>query len=331
MQLVKRRWIFGLVAVYSNGFHRLQFVDWQCPLNIVKDIPLDETPQTYKTRFSDKAKYTVVIVRHGQSEWNDIFCGWYDADLSIKGLEQAHDAGVNLKQAGYEFDVAHTSVLTRAQKTLWSILQEIHQERLPVQVSWRLNERHYGDLTGKSKEKVLKENNNDEEKVRKWRRGYDNPPPAITPANQYYKEIVEDPRYKDGPSAAEFPKVETLKTTMERVVPYWNNNIVPQIKNGKRVLIVAHGTSVRALVKHLSNVPEDEIMDLNIPNGIPIVYEFDEEMNTVVSLKFLADEETVKKEQDAIAAQGKAKKSYISEPLHENQIFVQKPQSVNAF
>nr|ABM55529.1 putative phosphoglycerate mutase [Maconellicoccus hirsutus] len=253
------------------------------------------------------SKYSIVMVRHGESEWNlkNLFCGWYDADLSPKGKEEAKAAGKALKDAGYKFDIAHTSVLTRAQKTLCSILEEIGQADLPVKTTWRLNERHYGGLTGMNKAETAAKYG--EEQVQVWRRSFDVPPPPMEEDHPYYNEIVNDARYKDGPSKAEFPKFESLKLTIERTLPYWNEVIVPQIKEGKKILIAAHGNSLRGIVKYLDNLSEDQIMKLNLPTGIPFVYELDENLKPCVSLKFLGDEETVKKAMDAVAAQGKAK------------------------
>lgn len=253
------------------------------------------------------ATYKVVMVRHGESEWNqkNLFCGWYDANLSAKGEEEAVTAGKSLKEANYCFDVAHTSVLTRAQKTLQAILKCLGQCDIPVNCTWRLNERHYGGLTGLNKAETAAKYG--EEQVQIWRRSFDVPPPPMEPDHQYYKAIVCDPRYKDGPSKAEFPMFESLKLTIERTLPYWNETIVPQLKEGKRVLIAAHGNSLRGIVKHLDCLSEEAIMNLNLPTGIPFVYELDANFKPVVSMKFLGDEETVKKAMEAVAAQGKAK------------------------
>lgn len=253
------------------------------------------------------AKYSVVMVRHGESEWNlkNLFCGWYDADLSPKGVEEAKTAGIALKNEGYKFDIAHTSVLTRAQKTLCAILEEIGQTDIPICKTWRLNERHYGGLTGLNKAETAAKYG--EEQVQIWRRSFDVPPPPMEEDHPYHKQIVNDPRYKDGPSPNEFPKFESLKMTIERTLPYWNDVIVPQIKENKKILIAAHGNSLRGIVKYLDNMSEDAIMKLNLPTGIPFVYELDENLKPVVSLKFLGDEETVAKAIAAVAAQGKAK------------------------
>jgi len=248
------------------------------------------------------------MIRHGESEWNqeNRFCGWFDAGLSEKGMKEAKAGGKALRDAGYKFDVAHTSVLQRAQTTLKTVLAEIDQSDLPTQKSWRLNERHYGGLTGLNKAETAEKHG--EAQVQIWRRSYDVPPPAMEPDHPYYDIIVKDPRYKDEPSKEEFPMMESLKLTIGRTLPYWNNVIVPQIKSGKKVIIAAHGNSLRGVVKHLDNMSDEAIMGLNLPTGIPFVYELDEDMKPIVSMKFLGDEETVRKAIESVAAQGKAKK-----------------------
>ncbi|XP_026489116.1 phosphoglycerate mutase 1 [Vanessa tameamea] len=253
------------------------------------------------------AKYKIVMIRHGESEWNqkNLFCGWYDADLSDKGREEAVAAGKALKAEGYKFDVAHTSVLKRAQITLNSILQEIGQTDIPINKTWRLNERHYGGLTGLNKAETAAKYG--EAQVQIWRRSFDIPPPAMEKDHQYYDTIVNDPRYAGDPKPEEFPMFESLKLTIERTLPYWNNVIVPQIKEGKKIIIAAHGNSLRGIVKHLDDLSDAAIMELNLPTGIPFVYELDENMKPVDSMVFLGDEETVKKAMAAVAAQGKAK------------------------
>ncbi|XP_044741236.1 phosphoglycerate mutase 1 [Chrysoperla carnea] len=252
-------------------------------------------------------KYRVVMVRHGESEWNEknLFCGWYDANLSKKGEEEAVSAGKALKEAGFKFDEAHTSVLKRAQNTLAAILTEIGQNDIPINKTWRLNERHYGGLTGLNKAETAAKYG--EAQVQIWRRSFDVPPPPMEPDHQYYKEIVEDPRYASEPKKEEFPMFESLKLTIQRTLPYWDNVIVPKIKDGKTILIAAHGNSLRGIVKHLDKLSDEQIMLLNLPTGIPFVYELDENLQPVVSMKFLGDEETVKKAIESVAAQGKAK------------------------
>jgi len=251
--------------------------------------------------------YTIVMLRHGESEWNkeNKFCGWFDANLSEAGVKEAIAGGKALKDAGYSFDVAHTSLLTRAQVTLKNCLEQIGQTDLPVEKTWRLNERHYGGLTGLNKAETAAKHG--EEQVKIWRRSFDVPPPPMTDENPYYNTIRNDPRYKDGPSDEEFPTCESLKLTIARTLPYWNDVIVPQMKAGKKILIAAHGNSLRGIVKHLDNMSDEAIMGCNLPTGIPFVYELDENMKPVVSMKFLGDEETVKKAIESVAAQGKAK------------------------
>ncbi|CAB3219900.1 unnamed protein product [Arctia plantaginis] len=254
------------------------------------------------------AKYKIVMVRHGESEWNqkNLFCGWFDADLSDKGREEALTAGKALKAEGYEFDVAHTSVLKRAQITLSIIMNELGKPEIPVEKTWRLNERHYGGLTGLNKAETAAKYG--EAQVQIWRRSFDIPPPPMEKdSHPYYDTIVKDARYANDPKPEEFPMFESLKLTIERTLPYWNNVIVPQIKEGKRIIIVAHGNSLRGIVKHLDELSDDAIMSLNLPTGIPFVYELDENMKPVESMTFLGDEETVKNAMAAVAAQGKAK------------------------
>lgn len=247
------------------------------------------------------------MVRHGESEWNqlNLFCGWYNANLSEKGIQEAKDAGKAVKDAGLKFDIAHTSVLKRANITLESILKESGQSDIPVSKTWRLNERHYGGLTGMDKSETAKKYG--EEQVQIWRRSFDTPPPPMEADHKYYKDIVEDAIYKDGPPAAEFPKFESLKLTIARTLPYWNDVIIPQLKEGKKIIIAAHGNSLRGIVKHLDQMSDEAIMGLNLPTGIPFVYELDENFKPVVSMQFLGDPETVKKAMEAVAAQGKSK------------------------
>jgi len=247
------------------------------------------------------------MIRHGESEWNQLnkFCGWFDANLSQKGEDEAKAGGDALKAAGYKFDIAYTSVLTRAQKTLGTVLEILGQQDLPVEKTWRLNERHYGGLTGLNKAETAVKHG--EEQVQIWRRSFDTPPPPITPENPFYSVILDDPRYKDGPTKEEFPMFESLKLTIERTLPYWNDTIVPKIKEGKSILIAAHGNSLRGIVKYLDNMTDQAIMGLNLPTGIPFVYELDDDMKVVKSMQFLGDPETVRKAMESVANQGKAK------------------------
>lgn len=247
------------------------------------------------------------MVRHGESEWNleNKFCGWYDANLSEKGVQEATAGGKALKDAGYTFDIAHTSLLTRAQVTLKTALVQTGQTDLPIEKTWRLNERHYGALTGLNKAETAAKHGEDQVKI--WRRSFDVPPPPMEGDHPYHEAIRNDPRYNDGPSDQEFPTCESLKLTIERTLPYWDDVIVPQMKSGKRILIAAHGNSLRGIVKHLDSMSDAAIMELNLPTGIPFVYQLDENLKPVVSMKFLGDEETVKKAIASVAAQGKAK------------------------
>jgi len=252
------------------------------------------------------AKYKVVMVRHGESEWNkeNKFCGWFDAELSEKGITEAQNAGKALKDAGYKFDVAFTSLLKRANITLSTITEILGQKDLPTNFSWRLNERHYGGLTGLNKAETAKKYG--DEQVHIWRRSFDVPPPLMEKNHAYFQSIHGDVRYKDVP-ADQIPYHESLELTIKRALPFWENEIVPSIKSGKQVIIAAHGNSLRGIVKHLDNMSNEAIMGLNLPTGIPFVYELDENMKPVVSMQFLGDPETVKKAMDAVAAQGKSK------------------------
>jgi len=254
------------------------------------------------------AKYEIVMVRHGESQWNqqNLFCGWFDADLSEAGIAEAAAAGQALKNANYKFDVAHTSLLQRANKTCSSILEALGQQDIPINYTWRLNERHYGDLTGQNKKEAVEKFG--AEQVQIWRRSFATPPPAILEANNYFETIQKNPKYKDVP-AEEFPACESLELTIKRTLPYWNDVIVPQLKEGKKLIIAAHGNSLRGIVKYLDNMTEEQIMGLNLPTGIPFVYELDENFKPVVSMKFLGDEATVKAAMEKVAAQtGGAKK-----------------------
>ncbi len=248
--------------------------------------------------------YKLVLLRHGESDWNkeNRFTGWTDVDLSDKGREEAHEAGVTLKSEGFVFDVAYTSVLKRAIRTLWMTLDELDLMWIPVHRSWRLNERHYGALQGLNKSETAAKFGDDQVKI--WRRSYDVPPPPLTADDARYPG--SDPRYK-GLTAEELPLTECLKDTVARFLPYWHNTIAPAVRHGKRVLIAAHGNSLRALVKYLDNVSEDAIVGLNIPTGMPLVYELDAELKPLRSY-YLGDPEKVKAAMEAVAAQGKAKK-----------------------
>jgi len=247
--------------------------------------------------------YKVVLLRHGESIWNkeNRFTGWTDVDLSEKGIKEAKKAGEVLKSEGYKFDVAFTSVLKRAIRTLWIALDELDMMWIPVIRNWRLNERHYGALQGLNKAETAEKFGEDQVKV--WRRSYDIQPPALEKEDERYPGF--DQRYKDL-SEAELPLTECLKDTVERFVPYWENTIAPAVKSGKRVLITAHGNSLRALVKYLDNIPESEIVELNIPTGIPLVYELDADLKAIKHY-YIGDQEEIAKAAAAVANQGKAK------------------------
>ncbi|CAD7956710.1 unnamed protein product [Amoebophrya sp. A25] len=237
-------------------------------------------------------KYKIVFVRHGESQWNlkNLFCGWYDADLSEAGVKEAEKGGEAVKESGIVFDQAYSSVLLRANRTLELILAGAGQSSVPIEKSWRLNERHYGNLTGLDKAETVEKYGADQVQV--WRRSFDTPPPAMEKTNEYYEVIRNDPRYADL-KEDEFPSCESLELTIKRTMPFWNDVIVPALKAGKTPLVAAHGNSLRGIVCHLDKMSNEEIMELNLPTGIPFVYELDENFQPVVSMKFLGDEETV--------------------------------------
>jgi 2,3-bisphosphoglycerate-dependent phosphoglycerate mutase len=246
----------------------------------------------------------VVLIRHGESTWNaeNRFTGWTDVDLSEKGRIEVQKGAAILKQEGFTFDIAYTSVLKRAIRTLWYVLDELDLMWIPVRNAWELNERHYGALQGLNKAETAAKFG--EAQVKIWRRSYDTPPPALTPDDERFP--AKDPRYKNVPTEL-LPLTECLKDTVARVLPYWEQQIVPDIDGGKRVIIAAHGNSLRALVKHLDNMSEAEIMELNIPTGVPLVYEFDEAMKPVRHY-YLGDPAEIAAAMDAVAKQGSAKK-----------------------
>jgi len=248
--------------------------------------------------------YKVVLLRHGESEWNKkkLFTGWTDVDLSKTGVKEAHEAGAVLKKGGYTFDVAYTSVLKRAIRTLWITLDDMDLMWIPVYRSWRLNERHYGALQGLSKPQTAKKFGEDQVKI--WRRSYDTPPPSLKKSDPRYPG--NDPRYADLTAGA-LPLTECLKDTVARFLPYWHDVIAPTVRLGKRVLIAAHGNSLRALVKYLDNVSDQAIVELNIPTGMPLVYELDKNLRPIKSY-YLGDPKKVKAAMAAVAAQGKVKK-----------------------
>lgn len=247
--------------------------------------------------------YKLVLVRHGQSVWNleNRFTGWTDVGLTDQGREEALEAGKLLKEGGYVFDVAYTSVLRRAIQTLWIVLQEMNLEWIPVVNAWQLNERHYGDLQGLNKAEMAKKFG--EEQVHIWRRSYDVPPPPLDDSDERHPKF--DPRYASL-TPEELPATESLKITLERVLPYWHSTLTPVIKSGKRVIVAAHGNSIRALVKYLDNISDEEIPGLNIPTGLPLVYELNEELKPIKSY-YLGDPEEAAKKAAAVANQAKIK------------------------
>jgi 2,3-bisphosphoglycerate-dependent phosphoglycerate mutase len=247
--------------------------------------------------------YRIVFLRHGESVWNreNRFTGWTDVDLSAAGLEEARAAGRLLAAEGLDFDIAYTSVLKRAIRTLWLALDEMDRLWMPVEKSWRLNERHYGALQGLNKAETAAKFG--EAQVLAWRRSYDTPPPALAPADA--RDAAADPRYA-GLTRAELPLTECLKDTVARVLPYWNDVIAPAVRAGRRVLVAAHGNSLRALVKHLDRVSDADIVGLNIPTGVPLLYELDAQLRPL-GRRYLGDAEEVARRVAAVAAQGKAK------------------------
>ncbi len=245
----------------------------------------------------------LVLLRHGESVWNkeNLFTGWTDVDLSERGIAEAEEAGRLLREGGYEFDLAFTSVLKRAIRTLWITLTEIDQMWIDVYRSWRLNERHYGALQGLNKAETAEKYG--EEQVKLWRRSYDVPPPELDESDERYPG--HDRRYRLL-TPEELPKTESLKLTIDRFLPYWFDAIVPHIKEGKRVIIAAHGNSLRGLVKHLDKMSDEKIVGLNIPTGVPLVYELDDDLRPLNSY-YLGDTEELEKKMQAVANQAKAK------------------------
>ncbi len=245
----------------------------------------------------------VVLIRHGESVWNkeNLFTGWADVTLSEKGIEEAKNGGKELKKAGFTFDKAYTSTLTRAIKTLNLVLEEMGLLWLPTDKCWQLNERHYGALQGLNKSETAEKYGEDQVKI--WRRSYDVPPPALEKSDERYPG--NDPRYANL-KENELPLTECLKDTVARVVPFWENTILPDIKAGKKIIIAAHGNSLRALVKYLDNMSEEDVLELNIPTGMPLVYELDDNFKPI-SKNYLGDPEAVKAAMEAVANQGKKK------------------------
>ncbi|MHB8133409.1 MAG: 2,3-diphosphoglycerate-dependent phosphoglycerate mutase [Anaerolineaceae bacterium] len=247
--------------------------------------------------------YKLVLLRHGESEWNksNLFTGWTDVDLTEKGRAEAKSAGELLKQGGYTFDIAYTSVLKRAIRTLWIVLDEMDLMWVPVIRDWRLNERHYGALQGLNKAETAAKYGDEQVKI--WRRSYDTQPPALDINDKRFPG--HDPRYANL-STDELPKTECLKDTVARFLPAWIDVIAPKIKNGEKVIITAHGNSLRALIKYLDNVSEDDIIAMNVPTGVPLVYELDSNLKPITHY-YLGDQDAIQKAIDAVANQGKAK------------------------
>ena len=250
----------------------------------------------------DSMASTMVLLRHGESEWNlaNRFTGWIDVDLSATGIEEAKRGGLQMRDEGLEFDIAFTSVLKRAIRTMWIGLDELDQMWVPVVRSWRLNERHYGGLQGLNKAETAAKYGDDQVLV--WRRSYSTPPPPLEVDDPTHPS--HDRRYRDV-DPTDLPSAESLKLTLERVMPFWDSAIVPELRVGKTVLIAAHGNSLRALVKHLDRISDDDIVGLNIPTGVPLLYRLDDELQ-VVEKRYLADEAAVKAAAAKVAAQGRA-------------------------
>lgn len=248
-------------------------------------------------------KNKLVLLRHGESTWNkeNRFTGWTDIDLTEQGISEAKNAGELLKSEGYSFDFAFSSVLKRAIRTLWLTLDGLDLMWIPVERAWQLNERHYGALQGLNKAETAAKFG--EEQVKIWRRSYDIQPPALEKSDERYPG--NDPRYKNL-SDNELPYTECLKDTVNRVVPFWNKKIAPSIKNGQKIIIVAHGNSLRALVKHLDKIPDNEIIELNIPTGTPLVYELDDNLNALGHY-YLGNADEIAKKAKEVANQAKAK------------------------
>ena len=241
----------------------------------------------------------LVLLRHGESTWNkeNRFTGWTDVDLSEKGVQEATAAGRTMKEAGLVFDVAYTSVLKRAIKTLWLSLEQMDQMWIPVYNTWRLNERHYGALQGLNKAETAARHGMEQTHI--WRRSYDVPPPALTPDDPRHPS--HDPRYA-GLSPADLPLTECLKDTVARFLPYWHEVVSPAVKSGQRVLIAAHGNSLRALIKYLDNIPDADIVELNVPTGIPLVYELNDDL-TPIRHYYLGNQDAIQKAAEAVANQ----------------------------
>lgn len=306
--MITTRFFISILAV-ANAFQPAKVTPAR---NLATGVGLSKHTTNFSggSKTSLEAKHTLVLIRHGESTWNDanLFTGWADCPLSEKGIEEAGDGGQLLKEAGYTFDVAYTSTLQRAIKTLWIALEKMNLMYLPIVNSWRLNERHYGALQGLNKQETVDKYGKDQVLI--WRRSYDVPPPDLDESSEYYPG--NDPRYADV-DKEELPFAESLKLTEARFLVLWNEVLAPEIKSGKKILIAAHGNTLRALVKHLDGISEDEITGLNIPTGVPLVYELDDNLtpiphvNAIAPLNgvYLGDLEQVKQRIGAVVAQTK--------------------------
>ena len=247
----------------------------------------------------------IVLLRHGESAWNqeNRFTGWKDVDLTAKGIEEARAAGRLLKAEGYDFDIAFTSVLKRAIRTLNFVLEEMDRLWIPVEKDWRLNERHYGALQGLNKAETAKKYG--DEQVLVWRRSYDVPPPPLPEGDE--RDASRDPRYKSIPRG-QVPRTECLKDTVARVVPYWSEHIAPRVAAGQRVLVAAHGNSLRALIKYVDAMSDADIVNENVPTGIPLLYTFDDALHAT-GRRYLGDAAAVEQAMASVASQGKAKRA----------------------
>jgi 2,3-bisphosphoglycerate-dependent phosphoglycerate mutase len=282
--------------------------------DLLKSKPAE--PYAFLEKRLEKVKecqppYTLVLVRHGESQWNveNKFTGWVDVELSEKGEKEADAGGKALKEAGYSFDVAYTSVLKRAIHTCWRVLTGLDQCYIPTHRDWRLNERFYGGLTGLDKKETVQKHGPDQVQI--WRRSFDVPPPPLEKSNQYHP--TKDPKYKNIP-AKDLPDTECLKDTIVRCLPLWEGEIAPALRSGKKVLIAAHGNTIRAICKHLDNIPEDLITGLEIPTGIPMAYKLDANLKPIadpeavapLNARFIGDPAVVKAAQDKVKNQTKA-------------------------
>ncbi|ELR50106.1 hypothetical protein M91_16189 [Bos mutus] len=280
---------------------------WAVELDSIFNSPLG--PQARSSAIN-MSKYKLIMLRHGEGAWNkeNRFCSWVDQKLNSDGLQEARNCGKQLKALNFEFDLVFTSILNRSIHTAWLILEELGQEWVPVESSWRLNERHYGALISLNREQMAL--NHGEEQVRLWRRSYNVTPPPIEESHPYYHEIYNDQKYKvcDVP-LDQLPRSESLKDVLERLLPYWNERIAPEVLRGKTVLISAHGNSCRALLKYLEGISDEEIINITLPTGVPILLELDENLHTVGPHQFLGDQEAIQAAIKKVDDQGKVKRA----------------------